>query len=729
MRLPLLLFFLSVCTAPLSAQESPVLRVTGKAERDPGAVIAKNKYDANKVQVAGIRVLTDLDGLKFDSPNGVVDLISTTGEYVVFLSPTERKLTVRATGFLPLELILADAGIKLKSGEMWKVNVTGDRKREIVAVNFLIKPSDSGVEVMIDDKPAATIRNLPLPVGSHKIRIVKNGFSTIEKTFEVTAEKALFEFLMTEVSLQTITVRSEPKGAIILLDGVEKGKTDRQLFVYPGKYSLRWVHAEYLDSEQTIEVLENGANEFGATLIKNTGFVGWEVFPPDAVIRINGQEASSKPSEPGAETATGLAERGPGTYTLSVERSGYLPATETVIIERGRTITRKIALEKSTGTVSWEMAPANASVLINKEAFTNRTSADLAPGKYLVELSLEGYEPFSESFEIKRGEQIQRVWKLIRQTGDLQFVVDPIDARVQLMQSGKVLDRWTGAKIAKNLPAGSYSLRAEMSGYEAKSIDFAIASGKTEAIELVLKQGTTFGTVDGAPLAGVLTNSIGMELILIPAGSFFMGSADSKDEKPVHKVTISKPFYMGRYEVTQKEWKTLMGNNPSAFQGDSRPVEKVSWNLAVEFIQKLNEKEGTTKYRLPTEAEWEYVAKPDSSARWTFGTDQKLLTQYAWFDNNSMKQTNRVGQKSPNVFGLHDIHGNVWEWVQDWYGSGYYAVSPPVDPSGPASGNQKVYRGGSWDSYPLYTRNSFRGSMVPLLRNSMIGFRIVREVD
>jgi formylglycine-generating enzyme required for sulfatase activity len=162
------------------------------------------------------------------------------------------------------------------------------------------------------------------------------------------------------------------------------------------------------------------------------------------------------------------------------------------------------------------------------------------------------------------------------------------------------------------------------------------------------------------------SNSIGMDFVLIPAGKFMMGSdTGDNDEKPVHEVRISKPFYLGKYEVTQGQWQAVLGNNPSNFKGDANlPVGNVSWEDVQEFIRKLNAKEGGTKYRLPTEAEWEYAARAGTTTAYSYGNDVSQLKEYAWYAENAGGKTHPVGQKEPNAWGLHDKHGNVWEWVQ-----------------------------------------------------------------
>ena len=225
------------------------------------------------------------------------------------------------------------------------------------------------------------------------------------------------------------------------------------------------------------------------------------------------------------------------------------------------------------------------------------------------------------------------------------------------------------------------------------------------------------------------TNSIGMEFILIPSGSFMMGSDPNfgnnhRDESPLHKVSISQPFYLGKYEVTQAQWVAVMGNNPSKFKGRNNPVETVSWHDTQEFITRLNAKEKHARYRLPTEAEWEYAARAGTSTTYFFGDDKNALSGYAWYHDNASDATRPVGQKQPNAWGLYDVYGNVREWVQDWYEEKYYANSPETDPQGPPSGKQRVDRGGSWGFNAMFCRSAFRGDVLPDSRMGYLGFRL-----
>jgi formylglycine-generating enzyme required for sulfatase activity len=225
-------------------------------------------------------------------------------------------------------------------------------------------------------------------------------------------------------------------------------------------------------------------------------------------------------------------------------------------------------------------------------------------------------------------------------------------------------------------------------------------------------------------------NSLGIEFVPIPEGEFQMGCTKSDtecnyNEKPQHTVKISKSFYIGKFEVTQGQWKMLMGNNPSGFQecGENCPVESVSWNDAQEFIKRLCVRENYSpcKYRLPTEAEWEYAARAGTKTKYYWG--DTINDAYLWYNNNSGGTTNPVGKKKPNSWGLYDMSGNVWEWVEDWYDEVYYIKNPNIN--GPSSGKIRVLRGGSWNFKAGDGRLSYRGGSDPNSGEDHDGFRLV----
>jgi len=304
-----------------------------------------------------------------------------------------------------------------------------------------------------------------------------------------------------------------------------------------------------------------------------------------------------------------------------------------------------------------------------------------------------------------------------------------------------------------------------------------------------------------------IENTLGMKLALVPAGEFLMGNDESpealakaypqyerrrfaelSDEAPVHRVRITRPFYLGQYEVTVGQFRKFLeasgyvpesvadgsggyGYNPAydpkksqrgdAFDGrnpkyswrnpgfpqdDDHPVVNVTWNDAVALANWLSRQEGK-KYRLPTEAEWEYAARAGTRTRYCSGDDpQSLLKVANTFDADAAKNwpqwkeyaltgrdgfefTAPVGSFAPNAFGLYDMHGNAWEWTADWYDEHYYANSPLADPPGPASGTVRVRRGGSWHTWSFYARSSFRNWNSPDTRYTLVGIRLLRETD
>jgi formylglycine-generating enzyme required for sulfatase activity len=233
------------------------------------------------------------------------------------------------------------------------------------------------------------------------------------------------------------------------------------------------------------------------------------------------------------------------------------------------------------------------------------------------------------------------------------------------------------------------------------------------------------------PLAVDLGGGVKLELVLIPAGEFKMGSPDSDKsafpgEKPQHRVRITKPFCLGKYLVTQEQWEAVMGNNPSSFKGPKNPVEEVSWDDCQKFLEKLNAKVGTEhgKFVLPTEAQWEYACRARSTTRYCFGDDESGLGVYAWYNANSDLKAHPVGVKRPNAWELYDMHGNVFEWCQDWDDEDYYANSPTDDPTGPATGPGRVLRGGHWGSPARLCRSAYRGGGGPGYRSADLGFRV-----
>ncbi len=259
-------------------------------------------------------------------------------------------------------------------------------------------------------------------------------------------------------------------------------------------------------------------------------------------------------------------------------------------------------------------------------------------------------------------------------------------------------------------------------------------------IEFIVLSMVTLGFAFNTWAAGPkkkIDNSLGMEFVLINPGTFKMGSPEEEPGRFVgeiqHKVNLTKAFYIQTTEVTQAQWQALMGDNPSSHGrcGDRCPVEQVSWDDAQQFIRKLNEKEGTDQYRLPTEAEWEYACRAGTTTAIPNGPITHFqcnvddnLTAIAWYCGNSQDQIHPVAEKAPNPWGLYDMLGNVQEWCRDWFGA--YPSDEVIDPDGPEKGSYRVMRGGAWFSPVRDVRCASRFGSPPHYKFQHIGLRLVR---
>lgn len=266
-----------------------------------------------------------------------------------------------------------------------------------------------------------------------------------------------------------------------------------------------------------------------------------------------------------------------------------------------------------------------------------------------------------------------------------------------------------------------------------------VAQGGNMDIDPISEESTLPST--GEPTTFTLPGGAVMEMVWIESGTFMMGSPPSEpgrwnNEGPQHEVTISRGFWLGKYEITQAQWESVMGTRPwmgksYVRENPAYPAVYISWSDVQAFVAKLKKAAGSKVYRLPTEAEWEVACRAGTTTRWSFGDDIRALRKYAWYDVNAWnvgkQYAHAVGMKRPNPWGLYDMHGNVCEWVQDWYDRDYYRVSPSVDPSGPASGLYRVARGGSFYYYAQVLRSANRLAFPPGLRADDCGARLLRE--
>jgi sulfatase modifying factor 1 len=383
-------------------------------------------------------------------------------------------------------------------------------------------------------------------------------------------------------------------------------------------------------------------------------------------------------------------------------------------LERTAKITA--ALKKGDWAEVLKLDPGNSKAKEMKVAAANKTKIDalLATGDWAEVLKLDPGN--SKAMEMKVAAANKTKIDALLAKGDWKAVlaIDPNNSKAKQME--------LAAKITALLAKGDWKavLALDPNNSEGKRLK--------AAAELLARP--------------PITNTIEMQLKLIPGGTFTMGSPetakDRGEDEHQHKVTISKAFYMQTTEVTQGQWKAVMGTEPwmgksIGKEGANYPACVVTWDDAVAFCRKLSAKEGKM-YRLPTEAQSEYACRAGTKTTWSFGNNEDALGDYAWYYKNAWdigeKYAHLVGLKKPNAFGLYDMHGNVFEWCNDFYEPDYYKQSPETDPTGPARGSFRVVRGGSWFLFNArYPRSADRNGIEPNSIWANVGFRVVRELD
>jgi formylglycine-generating enzyme required for sulfatase activity len=622
----------------------------------PSTYINIEVRDADGKYAPVLIVKSELKGLGFKNKGRLTkhppEYDDRRHEYKFYLNVNQRVIEITHPDYAPLEVrLLADYSLEVSSQRWYEMVLSNEPDKVYIWVNIITDPSDA--LKIIDGESLGIAQSFKLSIGKHTLKVQKDGFKTKTLPIEVSESKTLFKDIeLEEIEPVMVTIKSNPTEATIYLEDVEHGKTNKQVFRYPGNYRLRLVKSKYETIEKTITVTETGSNIFS--------------YP----------------------------------------------------------------LEKSTVILTISTTPSDADIYLNNEKLTGNTK-EISPGKYRIEVSKTGYFSQSRPIEVKKGKDITEYFTLEQKTGKLQFVIEPMEANVTLKRDGSIIDSWKGSKYKAGLQVGDYEITASLNGYETETKKSSIELNKIAEVNITLEKDATLTGVEGLPPKN---------MIFVQGGTFQMGSNDGgSNEKPIHTVTVDD-FYIGKYEVTQKEWKAVMGSNPSNWKGDDLPVEKISWYDAVEFCNKKSIQEGLTPcysgkgkntkcnfnangYRLPTEAEWEYACRGGLQSSNYKYSGSNNIGDVAWYSGNSGKKTHKVGTKQANKLGIYDMSGNVWEWCNDWYDGGYYNNSPKNNPQGPGSGSSLVLCGA------IFCRSADHIINIPGGHgNSNIGFRFLRPV-
>jgi len=390
------------------------MQLVGKPERVSTEIVARR--DVNGRFCAAIQVVSDLTGLSYDSYNGVVGVDKKPGMDMVFVQPDERVLEIFCTGYIPLKIIFSEVGIIPREKEVWKITITGEKKLTEIPINILTNPE--GATVFIDDQPLGNGRNFQVLSGKHTLRLTLDGHRPITRQIDVSEISNLFEYTLEVVEPVMLTITSNPTSATIFLDDVDEGQTNKQLFKFPGEYSLRISKSKYETIDQTITVSETDKNTWAFDLVKTTAILTINTTPADAGIWVNGEQKTTK-----------SLEVAPGKYRIEIKKDGWYGDSRTVTVEKGQDQTQSIALRQMTGILQLVVEPMETRVVMKQGSQQidtwsgSKYKKDIPVGQYTLEFGAAGYGNQSETVNIEEDKTATLNIKMIM----LAQVTPPMD--------------------------------------------------------------------------------------------------------------------------------------------------------------------------------------------------------------------------------------------------------------------------------------------------------------
>jgi formylglycine-generating enzyme required for sulfatase activity len=687
----------------------------------PNDMDARQNYpekDLNGDLCAIIKIATVEKGFFFDIGSlGITKTVQKAGEIWLWIPRGAKKITITHDNFLPLRDYYFTESIQegvcyemiLVSGKV----VTTVVEEEIPTQWLLINTNPPGADVYINDQVMGkTPYQNELAVGKYTWRVQKELYLNDAGVVDLVAGTQKQKINLTlKPNYGTVQISSNPEsGANVSLDGFNTSKkTPCSLETVPaGDHSVSISMDMYETTTQRFTLVAGETKPLVINMNPTFAIISLSTEPISDIF-INGEfKANSK----------WQGRLNPGIYTFEAKLEKHQTAIEKQTVTIGQPINLTLRPAPKTGNLKIMSTPFEATIKIDGKEMgqTPVTLKNILIGDYTVEISLPGYATAIEKTTITEG-QTATINSTLQNGREVTVNSTPtgVNLFIDNVSAGKT--PWQGS-----LTFGNHNLRIEQAEKKAeKQISLLQTGGETSFLLSFRPQSFT-ETVNG----------VSFEMISLQGGTFTMGSpadeADRGSDETQHQVALSD-FAIGKYEITQKLWEVIMGSNPSNFIGNELPVERISWNEVQEFIQKLNLKTGKT-YRLPTEAEWEYACRAGTSA--PFNTGNNLTTSQANYDgkypyNNNTKgkyqnKTLPVGSFTPNAWGLYDMHGNVWEWCNDWFGN--YSNGSITNPQGVKFGASRVRRGGGWSNRAQFCRSAYRNNFSPDSRDYSIGFRL-----
>ena len=681
----LIRFLLALMLLNVSLAASSQISVKSFKELDTNldATTYYPKKDINGKTCAIIKIFTTQTGFSFDNGSlGIVAVEQKPAEVWVYVPEGTMKLKITHPQLGHISNS-DDQGYywieqgRLKSGKEYKMEiVTGTVRIEVeqakIQTGWLVFNSvPEGADIYLAENGGeekhigTTPMNKKMPYGTYNYRAKRYKYHDDVGIARVDKTRVIMD-LKLKPAFGSVSVSSQPQGAKVFLDGEDTGKVTPCTIgeIASGRCDIRLQLKDYAPASQSVTVTEGMTASVNVTLEARFAHVTINSLP-GAAIKVNGAEVGS------GSYSNNMAE---GIYDIEASLAGHRPVTKQIEVIVGVPQTIELRPTPIYGMLDVNSNPMGANITINGKSYgdTPTSIENLLVGDYDVVLTKPGYASVS-----------QRV------------------------------------TVSENASA---SVDVKMQKGEMKNSQIDESALSVSAINLTPNWSASVTPSQRAVLEKLIANMVKVE-----GSTFTMGATPEQGndayeyERPAHQVTLSD-YYIGRYEVTQKEWQAVMGDNPSKFYGDNLPVDYVSWNDCQDFINKLNQLTGL-KFRLPTEAEWEFAARGGKQSKGYKYSGSDNAKNIAWYEKNSGSKPHQVGTKEPNELGIYDMSGNVGEWCGDWYGR--YSSSAQTNPTGPSSGSSRVLRGGSWSSGAGSCRVSYRYDLNPSNRDGSRGFRVV----
>lgn len=706
----LIFTILSICS--LSAQKLYMCDFNHLSD-DISAAIEQVK-DANGDPCALIKVGTTALNPSFDGP--VVKTIKRGGEYWVYVVQETDYLNITSDNYLPVRAEFQS----VQSNNTYELMLCEDKsKPQMRSTGFLIFTSTpSGAKVFItEDNKENYVGNTPyqqkMLYGTYSYRLQTPLYHDEVGVVTVDNSRVIKDVAL-RPAFGSVEVTTNPSGATITVE------TDGRTFTSPceitklpsGTHTLTVTYPGYAISRNTVTITDGCVIPMDIALDARFAQVAINTLD-GATIKVNGEVLGN------GSLSTQLDE---GIYDVEVSKAQHRTVTRQIEVVAKQPQTIEITPTPIYGSLDVISTPMFSDIVVNGKNYgtTPVTINNLLIGEYEVMISKEGCASVTRKVTIVDG-QLSTVEVELPQGREYKITSDRNgdDVYIDGVRRGVT-------PLSISLSFGNHDVELRREGKTKKKTIAVSQSGTESVLHMVFgvpqwKAGISSHTKQ--VLQRLIDNMVKVE-----GGTLSMGSTEGeRDERPVHQVRLSD-FCIGKYEVTQEEWKAVMGANPSISNGENKPVEMVSWNDCQEFIKKLNDLTGM-QFRLPTEAEWEYAARGGNKSQGYKYSGSNAIGDVAWYEDNSNRDTHPVGTKAPNELGIYDMSGNVWEWCSDWYSHGYYSSSPVNNPTGPTTGSYRVDRGGSWLDDADYCRIANRISGNPGGCYNDLGFRLACSAE